>query len=238
MLMMQRTAVSKNKSPRDCVNNPGAWPLTRSDMQDSTILFVEPSTRRTIPNDLAFSDPMFSRLRPATHCAYPECGDYGLYMLTPLCREHASIVWRIFEMNEPALHHEIVREKYKAEQQERAEKADRVRLTAKRPGYVYYVQVGDRIKIGFTTSVMDRMKAYPPTSVLLVYHPGTPDLEKEMHSKFRIFLAEGREWFRADDRISEHIAEINERYPMDPDEMPRQQNLKPAPKGKGWKRRL
>lgn len=184
-------------------------------MSNSNVLFVEPGARKRILADLAFDDPEISQYRPPTLCAYPDCSDSSTYLDTPLCRAHAAVVWRLFELHEPATHHDLIREQYKASQQERVEESERIRLDSKRPGFIYYVQIADRIKIGFTSSIEDRMKAYPPHSVLLASHPGTLELERTMHSQFRLLLADGREWFRPGEKLLEHIEDVKKRFPKE-----------------------
>src|SRR5690554_2780796 len=45
------------------------------------------------------------------------------------------------------------------------------------PGWVYYIRVGDTIKIGFSQDVSQRMRTYPPNAELLAAHPGTLETE-------------------------------------------------------------
>lgn len=76
------------------------------------------------------------------------------------------------------------------------------------PGWVYYLRVDERIKIGFSTDVRQRMRAYPPTAELLAVHPGTRDTERQMHERFAGHLAQGREWFRVDAPVMDHITAV------------------------------
>jgi hypothetical protein len=76
------------------------------------------------------------------------------------------------------------------------------------PGWIYYIQVVDRIKIGYTVDLKRRLKQYPPDTPLLAMHPGTKQLESEMHAKFSGSKAAGREWFLDTAEIREHIREV------------------------------
>ena len=184
-------------------------------MNNRSVLFVEPGKPEPMfdsSSSWGIPEPFTERM--PTFCAYADCSEKSTYRDTPLCRAHAAIVWRLFEMREPATHHEMVREQYKEAQKARVEAAQTTRLNSKRPGYVYYLQVGDRIKIGFTAFMEDRMRAYPPNSKLLAVHPGTMELEKATHSRFKLSLADGREWFHPSEKLTEHIADVNRRYPM------------------------
>lgn len=80
------------------------------------------------------------------------------------------------------------------------------------PGWVYYIRVGDTIKIGYAKDVSKRMRAYPPNAELLAAHPGTLRLEKQVQHKFAEYLDRGREWFTPAPAIMEHIAQVVEQF--------------------------
>lgn len=80
------------------------------------------------------------------------------------------------------------------------------------PAYVYYVQVDDLIKIGFAKDVKKRMRAYPPNAKLLAVHPGTKDVERQMHVRFEADLARGREWFHKSPLLEDHISDTREQF--------------------------
>lgn len=75
-------------------------------------------------------------------------------------------------------------------------------------GWVYYIRVDERIKIGYSADVRERMRAYPPHSDLLAVHPGTRTLEREMHAMFKGALAAGREWFHPVPDLLAHIEQV------------------------------
>jgi hypothetical protein len=80
------------------------------------------------------------------------------------------------------------------------------------PGWVYYIRMGDVIKIGYAIDVTKRMRAYPPSAELLAAHPGTKAVERDMHKRFSEDLARGREWFRESDDLIAHIASVVEQF--------------------------
>ena len=84
--------------------------------------------------------------------------------------------------------------------------------TIAHPGWIYYLLVGDLVKIGYTVDPSQRMKQYPPNSSLLATHPGTLKTERQMHSKFWNSLAKGREWFTPTSDLIEHIKEARNTY--------------------------
>jgi hypothetical protein len=70
---------------------------------------------------------------------------------------------------------------------------------------VYYIQVGDLIKIGYTIDLRLRVRAYPPSRKVLATEPGTPALEATRHGQFKDCRAHGREWFHHDPALLTHI---------------------------------
>lgn len=142
-------------------------------------------------------------------CAFEDCTDRATYHGTPLCREHAAQVWKTVGDNESETYLQLVR----GDVRPPATDVKRKRYLSNRPGTIYYLQVGDRVKIGFTTDLYRRMMQYPPNSTLLATHPGTPMVEKEMHQDFRRHLADGREWFHPNADLDAHILKVQEKYP-------------------------
>lgn len=80
------------------------------------------------------------------------------------------------------------------------------------PGWVYYIRMGDVIKIGYAKDVARRMRAYPPSAMLLAAHPGTPAVERDMHKRFSADLDRGREWFRESEALVAHIESVIEKF--------------------------
>lgn len=101
-------------------------------------------------------------------------------------------------------------ERWKREdEQYEAEKAKR---RGDQEGFVYYIRIGERIKIGYSADVKRRMRAYPPGSELLATEPGDRALERKRHQQFAGSLADGREWFRPTPDIMELVHELVTTY--------------------------
>lgn len=162
---------------------------------------------------------LFAR-RPAAYCVYSDCRERASYHQMPICREHAAQAWKAFEDIEPESYKRLVRgETREIASEARALKAkvdETKRLAVHRPGTIYFVRIGDRIKIGFTTDLYRRMCQYPPNSELLAIHPGTPGLERQTHKQFAHHLADGREWFRPNRELADHIEKVRKQYPGTP----------------------
>ena len=119
--------------------------------------------------------------------------------------------WLIDLQNRPGMTERQLQKRYRellAEQDQRAELERR----ALNPGWVYYLQVDDRIKIGFSLDVKRRMRAYPPNAQLLAVHPGTKILERQIHEQFRGILASGREWFHPAKELHDHIGQVLDQF--------------------------
>lgn len=77
---------------------------------------------------------------------------------------------------------------------------------------VYYIRIGSNIKIGTTTSFKYRMTALMPDEILAT-EPGHEELERLRHKQFaHLRVPPGRERFRADPELMDHIQMIRGQY--------------------------
>lgn len=90
--------------------------------------------------------------------------------------------------------------------------AEKAALRQDRDGFVYFLRVGERIKIGYSVDVKRRMRAYPPGCQLLAVEPGDRELERQRHQQFAGSRTDGREWFRPTPDLLEMVAEIVSTY--------------------------
>ncbi len=79
-------------------------------------------------------------------------------------------------------------------------------------GWVYYLLIGDLIKIGFASNVRKRLRSYPPNAELLAVEPGDRALEKRRHQQFDEHLQRGREWFADVDEIRAWISDVRNEH--------------------------
>lgn len=103
---------------------------------------------------------------------------------------------------------------YRRAQARHVEKRETAKMDARRKkaapdsdGWVYYIRINGRIKIGYTANLRQRSRNYPPGSELVAIEPGTRELEKRRHEQFSRDLAQGREWFAESERLAAHITE-------------------------------
>ncbi|MCW2785230.1 MAG: hypothetical protein JWP74_1747 [Marmoricola sp.] len=140
-------------------------------------------------------------------CDTPSADD----MPFPICGRHAS---RLFaRMNE--LLSEFDSDPLRRlmagldDMDSRRERADK-RAAKRGPGVIYYVLVGNLLKIGYSQSLQARLRTYPPSRKLLATEPGTFALESQRHAQFAHLLDSGREWFRFEGDLVEHVKTIRD----------------------------
>lgn len=81
---------------------------------------------------------------------------------------------------------------------------------------VYYVLVGDMIKIGFTTSLEARLPNYPPGTKLLARESGGKPLEQRRHGEFARYRTARNEWYRIEQPLLDHINELRRAHRQAP----------------------
>lgn len=145
-------------------------------------------------------------------CQMPKC-DRDVIRLggesLGICYPHAADIDNYFRIIGEDFDNKVA-QVARIEKQAWREAQDRKQAASRRiaPGWIYYIHVADRIKIGYTTDLKRRLKQYPPDTPLLAMHPGTKQLESEMHAKFAGSKAAGREWFLDTNEIRDHIREV------------------------------
>lgn len=131
----------------------------------------------------------------------------------PLCHEHVLYVWSTVDadVRDSLTRGELLEQHAVAEQQTRTARERRIR-SSHGNGEIYYLQVGDSIKIGHTGNLNRRMPGYPPGAKLLARHPGTVADEQALHRQFRAYCTAGREWYSPAPEIRKHIAAVQAEY--------------------------
>ena len=70
----------------------------------------------------------------------------------------------------------------------------------------YYVRLGNRVKIGTTTHLANRLQ-HIPCEELLAVEPGGVDVERERHRQFQQLRVTG-EWFEYAEPLISHVAQL------------------------------
>ena len=71
---------------------------------------------------------------------------------------------------------------------------------------VYYMRIGNRCKIGWSTNIKTRLATLNPEE-LMATEPGGRILELERHIKFKDLRTHG-EWFKLEEPLLQHIEEL------------------------------
>lgn len=149
-------------------------------------------------------------------CAVFDCHEEAAEQIDPipLCTRHAALTWS------------LVDEQIKVAKPGYSPSGD----YADRKGYVYFVRIGDLIKIGFAASPDKRMMNYPPEAHLLALFPGTPTDERAEHRAQRQHRAYGREWYRPHPDVLNRIRDLTAEHG---DPAPPLRIRPPGPRGQG-----
>ena len=79
-----------------------------------------------------------------------------------------------------------------------------------KPGYVYFLRMGDTLKIGFSRNVGVRLRSIqtgcPEPAEVIKIIPGTDQTERYFHAHFAAHRLSG-EWFRLDGALAAFVAE-------------------------------
>lgn len=137
-----------------------------------------------------------------SECVWPKCPKFAKNDL-PLCWAHLTVAHSLYvkhseDPDSAKIGYTVVRDQEPAP-------APRARPTN---GTVYYLRSGGYVKIGWTSDLQKRMRAYPPDTVLLAVRPGTRADENATHRRFAHLVTHGREWFPLAPQISEHINQV------------------------------
>lgn len=153
-----------------------------------------------------------------TECAWPDCDrstpeTFEQNRLGVLCLDHAwshydamnqYLVWD--GTTDSALAKDFRARQVPLDQITDEERAERKAILEQ--GQVYYLLVGERVKIGFSGTLHQRLRTYPPGSKLLAVEPGTKQLERQRHRQFGEYLVAGREWFEPSDELLAHTRDL------------------------------
>lgn len=163
---------------------------------------VDPAKARTQ------APPTKATVKPLHLCTWRDCEQpHAPLVGIPLCLDHAR---KAADAYQRLMAHE--EQQWRTEAEAKINSGLRLAPGETVPGWVYYVEMDSTIKIGYTTNIDTRMRAYPPTAKLLAVEPGTRALERGRHSIFNAHLAHGREWFNDHPDIRTWIATVREVY--------------------------
>lgn len=154
----------------------------------------------------------------ANLCCWPRCFTSVEHPEARLCevhfrqvgmlwlRDNIELVREVAGVAEQEVMFDRIRRDSEARRPERERLADLARRDREAGAVVYYLRIGDRIKIGFTTNLAQRVAALrlDPDAVLAT-EPGGRDIEYRRHLQFADERYGRREDFAPSDRLMAHI---------------------------------
>lgn len=161
-----------------------------------------------------------SLTEPGRQCALVPVRDAAAFGLS-LCGEHFAILAERFEeafaereaklQEDAAGLREVLAMHARNAQESRAEvAAARTARDEAATWYVYYVRIGDRIKIGTSGNIKSRIASLMPDEVLAT-EPGGREIETLRHRQFAALRVRG-ERFQPGPELLSHIAMIREHF--------------------------
>lgn len=143
----------------------------------------------------------------------PKCPISGCIFLIPddqlVCHPHALQIWeRVQTAHLESAGSAITTESADERAARQAEDRKRRTQTSLTPGRIYFLALDDKIKVGWTANMEQRMKSYPPHSRLIVACDGTRADERDLHRTLRTSLIAGREWYERTPHVMTTIREV------------------------------
>lgn len=149
-------------------------------------------------------------------CVVSDCPTWphpDLSKTVPICAEHAKAIasevraWSWGPSTAP--HHVVSDKSQRRMDRQRVERAD----VQQAQSQVYYIRIGDHVKIGFTGNVVERLIGLRvDSSALLATEPGGRDLERQRHLQFGQERVGRRENFNPSRRLLAHIETIKQEH--------------------------
>lgn len=157
------------------------------------------------------------RPEPGPPCIIGRCRHPGVLFIGHegyLCESHADKVWYKIEWRDADRSSEEIvgREGRDYTRVEARAKRTVERRKPSSMGEIYFVQVDELIKVGWTTKLADRVRAYGPNAVLLANYPGSRADEAALHRQLTPARYRGREWYSDGDIIRMFISEAIEKH--------------------------
>lgn len=126
----------------------------------------------------------------------------------PICARHAIKLYHHLKVVLADAQADPLYAMHKLNAQIMSERREREKRENTSRHVVYYVRIGELIKIGTTTNLTSRLHQYPPSRELLAVEPGGTRVEHQRIKQFAHLLAYGKEWFRPGPDLLEHIDAI------------------------------
>lgn len=131
-----------------------------------------------------------------------------------VCEKHADVIWSQIERRDSENCDKVI-PGAEGREYERAEARQKRSVDRRKPtamGEIYFVLVDGLIKVGWTSKLADRIRAYGPKATLLANYPGTRSDEAALHRQLTPARAHGREWYTDCDVTRMYVNQAIEKH--------------------------
>lgn len=165
-----------------------------------------------------------------TKCLVPGCMSQTTKRLScdvefPICSSHAAAVWESIELDDERYRDDFItdaieamvarRDVIRAERaaaQAAAEAAEDAEWKASLrddlvEGDIYFIRLGDLVKVGWSSQLHKRLKSYGASAELLAHYPAFRSDETHLHQQLKPSRAKGREWYHDDSTIRLYVVQ-------------------------------
>lgn len=133
-----------------------------------------------------------------------------------LCQEHALAVWAtVQEMIDPDALREMAYRRVTPHEVRHPELYEATPIS-EATGVVYFIRTGGLIKVGFTSDLDRRLKAYPPDAEVLAFYSASFAEEQRWHKLLTVHRAERREWYHPAREVMAAVEEAKARQTPEP----------------------
>lgn len=140
-----------------------------------------------------------------------------------MCQEHALAVWAtVQEMIDPEALRQIAHERTTPHEERFPELYEPVPISES-AGVVYFIRVGELIKVGFSSDLGQRMRSYPPDAELLACYTGSFAEEQRWHKLLTVHRANRREWYHPTAEVMAAVEDAKARQADEPQQTPEQE---------------
>lgn len=126
-----------------------------------------------------------------------------------ICETHAHQIWCQVEKRDTDNCDKMIAGSERREhlRSEARKKRSVERRKPSAAGQIYFVLVDGLIKVGWTSKLADRIRAYGPKAVLLAHYPGSRSDETALHKQLTPARSHGREWYHDGDVVRLFVTE-------------------------------
>lgn len=134
----------------------------------------------------------------------------------PVCTDHAVIIKRQIDPywdDEDVIESRRKRQAHVDQKRDARERAGIIDMNGgSARGQVYFLRLNGLVKVGWSSDLIGRLKAYGPDVVVLCHYPASRQDETLMHRQLRPYLAKGREWYQDCPLIADVVAQMVRQY--------------------------